>query len=605
MTQVPGHGLFRTFLLAGVLLAAACQAAPSGPPNASAPPQDRRLTAADNLFLRGGYDGAETAYRTLLGDGVRGAAAHLSTLLTYENRFAEAVTQAQAGVAAHPDSDSFARLTRALDWAQDIDGAVAAGAKAVAASPVEPLAHVFYSEALADAGRFDDAARQLRTAEDMRGDAFLQGEIDREWANYQRARGDTRSELNYTQMAVKAEPAFPERQLDLIRYQYGNQKPDTARAIADKLLAAHPRDYRLLLAVADAALSGGDGVRAPSLYQAAAQARPDSPEPVLALAELDVVAGHDFTGAHDRLLDALRRSPGSGAVYEYLRYLDLLILKKDPAAELGPSAPQAPGDLAAGRKAALDRANARRSAAGLPALREDPALAEAATAHAYFFLFNLGQPQFNGAGIYKEDASLPGSVGATALDRDRHFGYSGDRAAEMIDHTMTPAASVEDWTDSVFRRLPLLDREATSAGYGLARVGSISIAVMDLGSGPRGGGDPIVYPVAEQKGVPAGFTNTEVPSPLPQGARAPTGYPVTLQVGGAQKVAVSTGRLVDGEGLEVPSYTLAPGDQLGQSQWALLPKQPLRPGARYTAEVRGTIDGQDFSKLWSFTVITP
>jgi len=65
------------------------------------------------------------------------------------------------------------------------------------------------------------------------------------------------------------------------------------------------------------------------------------------------------------------------------------------------------------------------------------------------------------------------------------------------------------------------------------------------------------------------------------------------------------GRLVDSEGLEVPSYLLAPGDQLGQNRWALVPKQPLRPGVRYTAEVLGTVDGQQLSKSWSFTVITP
>ena len=96
-----------------------------------------------------------------------------------------------------------------------------------------------------------------------------------------------------------------------------------------------------------------------------------------------------------------------------------------------------------------------------------------------------------------------------------------------------------------------------------------------------------------------------MPSSLPQGALAPAGYPVTLEVGGAQKLVVKTGRLLDGEGLESPSYTLPPGDRLGQSQWALVPKQPLRPGGRYTAEVQGTIDGQDFSRRWSFTVVSP
>src|SRR5207244_7265939 len=134
-----------------------------------------------------------------------------------------------------------------LDWAQDGEGAVATGARAVATRPVSPLAHAFYSESLADAGRFDAAARELRAAEDAGGDAFVQGEIYREWANYYRGRRDSGSELNFSQLAIKAQPGFPERQLDMIRFDYGNQRPTIARTVADKLLAAHPHDYRLLI----------------------------------------------------------------------------------------------------------------------------------------------------------------------------------------------------------------------------------------------------------------------------------------------------------------------------------------------------------------------
>jgi len=105
--------------------------------------------------------------------------------------------------------------------------------------------------------------------------------------------------------------------------------------------------------------------------------------------------------------------------------------------------------------------------------------------------------------------------------------------------------------------------------------------------------------------VPAGFVDDEVPDPLPQGAFSPAGFPASLQLGGAQKLVVKTGRLLDAEGLEVPSYTLTPGDRIASGRWALVPRQPLKPGARYTAEVAGTVDGTDFSKRWSFTVVGP
>src|SRR5256886_4424321 len=307
MTPVPRRLSLRVLLLALLLCVAGCQA-PVGtarPGPTGAPPQDRRLSAADARLYRGDYEGAEAAYRALLSDGVTGAAAHLSTLLAYENRFDEAVTQGRAGVASHADSESLARLTRALDWAQDVDEAVATGARAVATRPVSPLAHVFYSEALADAGRFDDAAPELRSAEDAGGGAFVQGEVYREWANYYRGRKDSQSELNFSELAVKAQPAFPERQLDMVRFDYGNQRPVVARTVADKLLAAHPHDYRLLIAAADAALSGGDGQRAPQFYRAPAQASPDAPEAALGVAEPDGADGQGVEGAHRPPLGAL------------------------------------------------------------------------------------------------------------------------------------------------------------------------------------------------------------------------------------------------------------------------------------------------------------
>src|SRR5581483_2161190 len=94
-----------------------------------------------------------------------------------------------------PDSASLARLTRAYDWSLDVPAAVATGARAVAVQPVDPLAHVFYSEALADAGRFAEAEAQLRAAERAAPpDGYTRSEIYREWANYYRDRQETQSE---------------------------------------------------------------------------------------------------------------------------------------------------------------------------------------------------------------------------------------------------------------------------------------------------------------------------------------------------------------------------------------------------------------------------
>src|SRR5215831_1221444 len=125
MSEVPGRTTAH-LLLALTLAAAGCQVT-SAKSEPSAPPAalDRRVTAADTKLFTGDYDGAESAYRSLVKANVPAAAAHLSTLLLYEDRFQEALTLAQTAVSASADSESLARLCRALDWSENPDAAIA------------------------------------------------------------------------------------------------------------------------------------------------------------------------------------------------------------------------------------------------------------------------------------------------------------------------------------------------------------------------------------------------------------------------------------------------------------------------------------------------
>jgi hypothetical protein len=129
---------------------------------------------------------------------------------------------------------------------------------------------------------------------------------------------------------------------------------------------------------------------------------------------------------------------------------------------------------------------------------------------------------------------------------------------------------------------------------------------MDVGLGEPGKGDLIVYPKPDQTDVPAFFNGGEVPDPAPQGTNYPIGYPVTLQAGMGQTLTVSSAKLTGPDGKEVPSFTLEPGKSpVAAFEWALLPQQPLVPGGRYTVDVAGKVDGQDFSRSWSFTTASP
>ncbi|MDQ6917764.1 MAG: hypothetical protein M3Z98_00245 [Candidatus Dormibacteraeota bacterium] len=579
------------------LLGSACQPTSLGRPATSPIPSDP-LAAADTRLFAGDYDGAEAAYLKLISADNPSAQAHYVLLLDYENRFGEAIVQARAAVLAHPGSPALARLTRALDWSEDVTGAVDAGSRAIKAAPVDPLSHVFYSEALADSGRFPNARTELAAGEKTARDAYALGELEREWANYYRGLGDLNEQLNHLQLSIKAQPRFPERQLELARFQYAGKNQGAAHTLIAAVREQHPGDYGVNVAVGDTAALHLDTAVAEAAYLKALKIRPNGTAASLGEAQLDVAMKRDFTAAHDLLLASLKANPSSLEVYNYLYHLDLLVLKTDPVRELGP-APDGTA-LSSARKQALDRANGFRSTAGTPALVESAPQAAAALAHSYFWLFNFGQAAVADVRIHEEDPSLPGAFGADSLARAQHFGYTGSRTAEDISHAYQPVAAVDHWVDAVLHRLALGDPEAATAGYGEAQVGALSIQVLDLGLGAASTHGPVVYPAADQANVPSSFLGNEIPDPSPA-ARYPTGYAITFQVGSASTLKVQAAQLAGPDGKAVSGYPVDP-TRLGANQWGVLPTLPLLPGGRYTFQLNGTIDDQAFSKTWSFTV---
>jgi uncharacterized protein YkwD len=579
-----------------IVLATACQTTQI---NAPASKTTDPLAAADALLFSGHYDGAEAAYLKLAAENSL-AKAHYVLLLDYENRFGEAVSQARAAATARSDSASLSRLTRALDWSEDVTGAVDAGSRAVKAAPIDPLAHVFYSEALADSARFGTARTELLAGEKVARDPYALAETEREWSNYYRGLGDNLEELNHLELSIRAQPDFPERTLELARYQYEQRRPAAAKALLDALAKKHSADYGVNVAIGDSASLHQDITVAQAAYQAALKVRPNGPAASLGLAELEVTLKRDFSGAHDLVLASFKANTGSTDVYRYLYYLDLLVLKTDPVKELGPAPTDATNSLVAARGLALDRVNGFRKGVGLTPVAESASLADAALAHVYFWLFNYGQAAVADVRIHDEDPSLPGAVGIDSLARAQHFGYAGQRTAEDISHSYLPNAAVDHWIDSVLHRYLISDPEAISAGYGEAQVGALSIQVLDLGQAAASKHDPVVYPAPDQANVPNAFLGNEIPDPAPS-ARYPTGYPITIQVGAASTLSVQSGQMLGPDGKTIPAYTLDPA-QLKAFQWGVLPQDPLTPGGKYTIQLSGTVDGQPFQKAWSFTV---
>lgn len=583
-----------------ILLISACQGTTTPSQRLAATP----LAAADARFFRGDYDGAEHDYQGLVAAGTAGAQAHYALFLDYTNRFQQALAMARAGAAS--DSLSLGRLTRAQDWAAELPGALKTGAEAIAAKPVDTAARAFYAEALADAGQYDLARQQLVSAQRTARDSYAVAEVERDWANYFRSKGDELEELNHLQLSLRAQPGFPERQLELARFDFANGRADQGDLITAQIEKAHPRDYLVLVSLADTEYLQGESAAALRLYGEALKVRPNGPSAALGLAEVDVAADRNFQGAHDLLLASLKANPDAVDIYLYLRELDLLVLNTDPVAELGGVVKGPPVSLLAARKTAVAAVGDSRKSAQLAAVSEDASLDDAALAHAYYWLFNFGQASEQGVAVHTELKTLPGFTGADSLQRSAHFGYPGGRSAEDIAHTYSATAAVQRWMDTVYHRLPILDGEALAAGYGEAQVGAISIQILEVGLDRPGTGDPVVYPAPEQSSVPSLFVGGEVPDPLPAGTVYPVGYPITLSLGSAFALRVTAASITDPSGKELAFYALQPGvdSDLNANQFALVPKAPLTAG-RYTVQITGLAGGKRLQAAWQFSVAGP
>ncbi|HEX6489239.1 MAG TPA: CAP domain-containing protein [Candidatus Dormibacteraeota bacterium] len=585
------------------LLVAACSPAPALhlPAQAASPRPGAALAAADAEVWSGRWSEAERDYRRLAGAGDAHGHSHLALLLTYESRLVEAVAEAQEAVREEPDSDTYARLTRALDWSNDLPAALACGAKAVAASPADPMALDFYGEVLSDTARFTDAEPVLRRAEAAARNAHERAEAAREWSNYYRDRGSSVDELNYVEIAAKYEPAFPSRTVELANEYFGAGpgRLVDARTQLDSLVKRYPAEPEVLATAGDAAFNADQTADAERYYRAALARAPGDPMASLGLAEVLVAQDHDPTGARSELLASLRAHPSAEAVYQYLDELDSLVLHIDPARD----SPVVPTPLVSGEEqSAYQAVNSQRAELGLMPIKVNTALAEAARAHAYYVLFNWGRSDLSGLGIHSEDSGAPGFTGATSIDRDLHFGYPGYQSAEVINHTLTSAAAVEVWIDSVYHRYPLVGRESADFGYGEAQVGSLAVNVMDVGIGVPQTSTAILYPHNGQTQVPAFFLGNEVPDPAP-GAQYPLGYPITVAVGGADALSLKSATLAPLGGAGVPVIIDRPGQAgLNANELAVLPMSPLQPGTIYEVRLQGQLDGRPWSATWSFQV---
>lgn len=293
-----------------------------------------------------------------------------------------------------------------------------------------------------------------------------------------------------------------------------------------------------------------------------------------------------------------------------------------PAVAAARPAPIKPPPATGPSPAWLARVNYFRTAAGLPALAEDPALSDGDRKHAVYLVKNYGDRLRSGghlgADAHSEDNSMP------------YYSAAGDRAAHSSDESeeyATVLADPQTWAiDNLmavpFHRLFILNPLLKTVGYGQDCENHVCVAMLNVLSGAGSlpmGGAPLAHAIefpADGMAIPSKMNRMmgEWPSPLTScdGYSFPTGIPATVQLGpmvDAQLGAFSISR--DGEkvescGIDASSYRNPNPDERkrvvqvlhAQGAIAIVPKRPLTPGAHY--QVSATVNGREYQ--WSFSV---
>jgi len=580
------------------------------------------LVVAQQEMFANRYTAADGTYGGLLAaaPSVAGVHAAFALFLNYRNDFGDALAQAKRAVALDRRSgDAAAVLCRVQDWSGNVTAAVVSGRSAVHLAPDDPLAHLFYAEALADSGDYAGSRGQLDTASALiaqHPSAYLGAEAQREAANLDGDLGRRSDQVTALQAALRLQPGWLYRTAELVDAEVGANQLPTARQSLDAVVTGTPDDIETLQVLGNDALFVGDANAAVALWGRALSLAPNDASLLDVNGLVAVAAENDVNSAVRDFERALTANPQDRHAAAFLVALGRYVQRQPGAgyteiaaarsAAAGPGSLRRPpqvnpdGAAAAAAAQALARVNSARAAAGLAAVRLDLHLTASADSHAFYWLFNSFAPSISGLGIHLETPGLTGYSGQFPWTRARAFGYVDPRIGEDIDHRGGAVAAVDDWVNSVFHRFAILRPDLTAVGYSQAQVGSLVIEDMEFGFAVAAPAVPVVYPVAGQTDVPATFVDNELPDPVPAGDPRTTGYPVTATFSQAASVRVSSFTLTGPDGVPAAAYLLYPSAATENSA-SLLPATPLRPHATYTARIVATLDGHAFARTWTFT----
>jgi len=257
---------------------------------------------------------------------------------------------------------------------------------------------------------------------------------------------------------------------------------------------------------------------------------------------------------------------------------------------------------------ALHAIDALRAAADLPGAHLDAKLVQASQAHADFYATNYAALYTGNNAIspHQETSGYPGFTGVQFYNRTAAAGFTGQAMFETMAFVANPQNAVRGWLNTVFHRIPLLHPNMTLVGYGNASAQANDVA--DYGRGTAESADKvIVWPPPDATGVPVSFdVRYEGPSPpKPPGGGNVTGPLVSVFFANGANGTITSHAIKDASGATLPDTMLAKDDATFNAfmmgSYCFYADGPAASGATFTVEIAGTVNGQAFTRTWSFT----
>jgi hypothetical protein len=245
---------------------------------------------------------------------------------------------------------------------------------------------------------------------------------------------------------------------------------------------------------------------------------------------------------------------------------------------------------------AYDRINMYRRAMGLPCANFVPEIALAAARHCAYYAGNHGTCIDN---PHREVKTCDKFRGERFSDRLKVAGYSGTPAYEVMTYIGDGGAAVDQWVDSIWHRIPILDPYVGDVGYGMDQ----ACDTMDFGWGTTAPTNPVVYPYDTQTGLPTSFDGDVESPPPPRPPKGwPGGYPLIVY---AASLTVQTHRLLDDKGLAIAHTFITPDHPAGNglliNEVVMYADLPLKNKTTYRVVIDGQQRNVPIHLEWTFT----